>query len=249
MEVTTTGSRFWGRNAAPIPSAVGGEAPCPAFPPPGGVEGEPYRLHPVEPMGRSLPGFRPAGGEEALIRAALAGETEAFQDLASRHAAGVFNLAMLILKNRSEAEEVLQDAMLTAFEKLAGFRGSSSFKTWLYRIARNCSLMRLRKRRREPDPLPEEWEKPADPRPWSENPEAAFGRAELRKVLDEAFGTLPEIYRTAFWLRDVQGMSNQEVADTLGLSLPAVKSRILRARLHLRDRLAPYFEERGRDDA
>lgn len=174
---------------------------------------------------------------------------DAFQSLAAAHAAGVYGLAMQMLKNPTEAEEVLQDSMLAAFEKLSTFRGDSSFKTWLYRIATNTALMRLRKHKRDPEPLPEEWEKPADPHPWTDDPEAVLENAELRSVLDGALESLPEIYRTAFWLRDVEGMSNQEVADILGLTLPAVKSRVLRARLHLRDRLAPYFEERGRRGA
>lgn len=187
--------------------------------------------------------------ESDLVRRATAGDAEAFQALAAAHAAGVYGLALQMTKNPSEAEDVLQDAMLTAFEKLSTFRGASSFKTWLYRIATNAALMRLRKHKRDPEPLPEEWEKPADPRPWTDDPLARVQESELQEVLDEALAGLPEIYRTAFWLRDVEGMTNQEVADVLGLTLPAVKSRVLRARLHLRDRLAPYFEERERREA
>lgn len=183
--------------------------------------------------------------EEPLLRAALAGDAEAFQALAGAHAAGVYGVALQITKNPTEAEEVLQDTMLSAYEKLATFRGASSFKTWLYRIATNTALMRLRKAKRAPEPLPEEWEKPADPRPWSDDPESSYAREELRGILAQALETLPEIYRTTFWLRDVEGLGNQEVADILGLTLPAVKSRVLRARLHLRDQLAPYFEERA----
>jgi len=182
--------------------------------------------------------------EEALVRTALAGDPEAFQALAGRHAPGVYGLALQITRNPAEAEEVLQDSLLTAYEKLATFRGASSFKTWLFRIATNAALMRLRKARRDPEPLPEDWEKPSDPQPWTGDPENAYAQAELRTMLQRALGTLPEIYRTAFWLRDVEGLSNQEVADILGLSLPATKSRVLRARLQLRDELAPYFEER-----
>ncbi len=177
--------------------------------------------------------------EEALVSAAQAGDPEAFQALAGQHAPGVYGLALQITRNPVEAEEVLQDAMLTAYEKLATFRGASSFKTWLFRVATNAALMRLRKTRRTPEPLPEDWEKPADPRPWTGDPETAFAQGELRDLLRRALGTLPEIYRTAFWLRDVEGLSNQEVADILGLSLPAIKSRVLRARLQLRDELAP----------
>lgn len=187
--------------------------------------------------------------EDPLVRAALDGDVEAFQTLAATHASGVYGLALQILKNPTEAEEVVQDTMLAAFEKLATFRGASSFKTWLYRIATNTALMRVRKHKRDPEPLPEEWEKPGDPRPWTDDPEAVLQQSELRQVLDGALESLPDIYRTAFWLRDVEGLSNQEVADVLGLTLPAVKSRVLRARLHLRDRLAPYFEERGRRGA
>lgn len=183
--------------------------------------------------------------EEPLVQAALSGDPEAFQALAGAHAAGVYGLALQITKNPVEAEEVLQDSMLTAYEKLGTFRGASSFKTWLYRIATNAALMRLRKAKRAPEPLPEDWEKPAAPLPWMGDPESSYEREEVRRLLAEALESLPEIYRTTFWLRDVEGLGNQEVADILGLSLPAVKSRVLRARLHLRDRLAPYFEERA----
>lgn len=187
--------------------------------------------------------------ETPLVQAAVQGDVEAFQALAAAHAPGVYGLALQILKNPTEAEEVVQDAMLAAFEKLSSFRGDSRFKTWLYRIATNAALMRLRRHKRAPEPLPEEWEKPSDPRPWTDDPEAVLQNAELRALLDQALESLPEIYRTAFWLRDVEGLTNLEVAEILGLTLPAVKSRVLRARLHLRDRLAPYFEERERRGA
>jgi RNA polymerase sigma-70 factor (ECF subfamily) len=185
--------------------------------------------------------------QDSLIQATLAGDPQAFQALIEPHAPGVYGLALQITRSPVEAEEVLQDAMLTAYAKLNTFRGASSFKTWLYRIATNAALMRLRKAKRAPESLPENWEKPADPRPWTGDPEAWFAREEFRQILNEALDSLPEIYRTTFWLRDVEGLGNQEVAEIMGLSLPAVKSRILRARLHLRDQLAPYFEERLRD--
>jgi RNA polymerase sigma-70 factor (ECF subfamily) len=182
--------------------------------------------------------------DEALVRRALEGDREAFGELADRHAAGVYHLALQMLRHPAEAEEVLQDTFLAAYKRLGTFRGESRFKTWLYQIATNHARMKLRRRRRAPETVElEEWSLPEPVRPWRDLPAEAFERLELRRLLTESLESLPEIYRTAFWLRDVEGLSNQEVADVLGLTLPAVKSRVLRARLALRDRLAPYLEE------
>lgn len=188
-----------------------------------------------------------AVSDQDLSRRATSGDYEAFEELVRRYESSVYHLALKITRSPEEAEEVLQETFLSVFENLKDFRGDSSFKTWLYRIATNFALMKLRKSQKI-DSLNEPLnvngdEIPKDVEDWSENPEGKYEQEELKEILKSAMDSLPEIYRTVFLLRDVEGMSNQEVADILGLSLPAVKSRALRARLQLREVLAPYFKE------
>lgn len=179
-----------------------------------------------------------------LIERAREGDQEAFEALVEQHAPAVYAMALRFTASPEEAEEVLQDTFLTAFSKLDTFRGDSALSTWLTRIAINKALMRRRRRRPE-EPLPETPQREvAD---WSDEPESLYQEEELRTLLLQAVDRLPPKYREVFWLRDVQGLSGQEVAELLELSLPAVKSRLLRARLALREELAPYFERGGGD--
>lgn len=186
-----------------------------------------------------------------LVSRTRAGDRGAFDDLVNRHAAKVFRLARHITRNDAEAEDVLQDAFYKAYTKLDQFNAESQFYTWLVRIAVNEALMRLRKRRNsktvsldaemetEDGSLRREVESSDD------NPEQALGRDETRKLLEDAIDSLDESYRTVFVLRDVEGLSTQETADMLDLSLSAVKSRLLRARLQLRDKLKGRLNSHG----
>ncbi|MDA0206611.1 MAG: RNA polymerase sigma factor [Acidobacteria bacterium] len=186
-----------------------------------------------------------------LVTRTRAGDRASFDELVNRHAAKVFRLARHITRNDAEAEDFLQDAFYKAYTRLDQFNADAQFYTWLVRIAVNEALMRLRKRRNnktvsldaeletEDGSLRREAVSPDD------NPEQEFSRDETRKLLEEAIDSLDEGYRTVFVLRDVEGMSTQETADLLELSISAVKSRLLRARLQLRDKLKGRLHSHG----
>ena len=195
-----------------------------------------------------------ASDESSLVHAAKAGDISAFEELVRRYDRNVFRIAQHITQNREDAEDVVQDAFLKAYENLDQFQGQSKFYTWLVRIAVNEALMKLRKRRpermvsldeevkTEDDALPREV---AD---WTPNPEQQYTQAELRDILSRTIQGLPPGFRTVFVLRDVEGLSTEETAEALDLSIPAVKSRLLRARLQLRERLSRYFQKRESGD-
>jgi RNA polymerase sigma-70 factor (ECF subfamily) len=197
---------------------------------------------------------QPISEELMLVNAARGGDIGAFEQLVRKYDRNVFRIANHITQNREDAEDVVQDAFLKAFQNLEQFQGQSKFYTWLVRIAVNEALMRLRRRRPErmvsldedintgEDTIPREV---AD---WSPNPEQLYNQSELREILQKTIQGLPPSFRTVFVLRDVEGLSTEETADALGLSIPAVKSRLLRARLQLRERLTKYFKkQRGGD--
>src|SRR5512138_2487431 len=192
--------------------------------------------------------LEPAVSDEmALVRAAKQGEVSAFEELVKRYDRNVFRIAQHITQNREDAEDVVQDAFLKAFQNLGQFQGQSKFYTWLVRIAVNEALMRLRRRRPErmvsidEDVKTEEDSIPREIADWSPNPEQLYNQGELKEILQKTIQGLPPSFRTVFILRDVEGLSTEETADALGLSVPAVKSRLLRARLQLRERLSRYF--------
>src|SRR5512138_1904163 len=192
--------------------------------------------------------------ELALVRAAKAGELSAFEALVKKYDRNVFRIANHITHNREDAEDVVQDAFLKAYENLEQFQGQSKFYTWLVRIAVNEALMKLRKRRPErmvsldEDVKTEEDSLPREVADWSPNPEQQYTQAELRDILTRTIQGLPPGFRTVFVLRDVEGLSTEETAEALDLSIPAVKSRLLRARLQLRARLSRYFHKRETGD-
>ena len=192
--------------------------------------------------------------ELQLITRARAGDTGAFSQLISRYEGKIFRLAMNITQNREDAEDVLQEAFIKAYQHLDQFQGNSRFYTWAVRIAVNQALMKLRKRRSDRTvSLDERIDTGEDTMvreiaAWDPDPEEQFSRDELHGILTEAIDGLEPIYRTVFNLRDVDGLSTEETAEALDLSIPAVKSRLLRARLQLRDKLTRFFKRKG-DDA
>ncbi|MGA2903021.1 MAG: sigma-70 family RNA polymerase sigma factor [Candidatus Korobacteraceae bacterium] len=196
----------------------------------------------------------PAGDELALVHAAKAGDISAFEQLVHRYDRNVFRIAQHITQNREDAEDVVQDAFLKAYQNLANFQEQSKFYTWLVRIAVNEALMRLRRRRPErmvsldEDIKTEEDSMPREVADWSPNPEQLYTQGELKEILGKTIQGLPPSFRTVFVLRDVEGLSTEETADALDLSIPAVKSRLLRARLQLRERLSKYFKNRAGGD-
>jgi len=194
----------------------------------------------------------PAGFDEsALVAQAKAGDQNAFAELVNRYERKIYRLAKNITRNDEDAEDVLQDAFLKAYTHLDNFKGDSKFYTWLVRIAVNEALMRLRKRKTdrsvpldEPVELGEETVQ-REIAVWEDNPEQQYSQEEWRRILDEAVDSLKPDFRTVFVLRDIEELSTEETAETLGISVPAVKSRLLRARLALRETLTRQFKRKG----
>ncbi len=191
--------------------------------------------------------------EASLVAQARQGDTAAFNELTERYQRNIFRLAQNITQNREDAEDVLQETFLKAYEHLPDFHGDSKFYTWIVRIAVNEALMKLRKRK---------WDKtvwldePVDTGEdtvareiavWEDNPEQRYAKEELHDILDKAVNGLAPPYRTVFVLRDMEGLSTEETAEALDLSVPAVKSRLLRARLQLRDKLTAFFKKKVED--
>ena len=203
----------------------------------------------------STPEFRCSAAESHLIRCVNEGNAEAFYELVRPYERAIFLAALSIVKNDADAEEVAQEAVLKAFKGLARFRQEAKFSTWLIQITINEARMKSRKNRHhlyesmdegqneEGDYLPKDF---AD---WREIPSEALEQRELREALTKALESLPEKYRTVLILRDVQHLSINETAKALGLSEANVKTRLSRARLQMRDALAPGFDgawSRGR---
>ena len=192
--------------------------------------------------------------ELALVQAAKQGDVGAFEQLVKRYDRNIFRIAQHITQNREDAEDVVQDAFLKAYENLDQFQGNSKFYTWLVRIAVNESLMKLRRRKTsktvsmDEDVETEEGSMPREFADWSPNPEQQYGQSELSDILRKTIQGLPASFRTVFVLRDVEGLSTEETAEMLDLSIPAVKSRLLRARLQLRERLNKYFKKTKNGD-
>jgi RNA polymerase sigma-70 factor (ECF subfamily) len=193
----------------------------------------------------------PAAGpdnEAAFVAAAKAGDLSAFEDLVNRYERKIFRLSQHITQNNEDAQDVTQEAFLKAFEHLGEFQGNSRFYTWLVRIAVNQALMKLRKRHNKDISLDAELEgednsMPRELEDWGPSPEQRYAQTELAGILSTVIGELDPSFRVVFQLRDIDELSTEETAEALGLSVPAVKSRLLRARLKLRDKLNRYFRK------
>lgn len=206
-------------------------------------------------LAKTMPALETETGEVhpdvALVERAKGGDAAAFETLVRQYERQIFRVAQHITQNREDAEDIAQDAFLKAYEKLEQFQGNSKFSTWLTRIAVNESLMRLRKRKTsktvsmDQDVQTEDGAIPRDFAEWRPNPEQSYGQDELAEILRKAIGGLPPGFRTVFTLRDIEHLSTEETAEALGLSVPAVKSRLLRARLQLRERLSRHFRSRS----
>ncbi len=189
-----------------------------------------------------------AEDELQIIEKAKQGDKQAISQLVNKYNLRVYNLALRILRNREEAEDVLQETFLTVIKKLHTFDGRSSFFTWVYRIATNSALMLLRKKKvrrsafKENDEYAElQLENLVD---WTQDPTANIANKEVRGKINEASDSLKEKYRTVFVLRDIEEMSTRETSEVLNITEENVKIRLLRARQFLRDYLSEYFEER-----
>jgi len=194
---------------------------------------------------------QPSFDESSLVARARTGDTEAFSELVRHYERRVYRLAKNITRHDEDAEDVLQEAFLKAYEHLDRFQGNSAFYTWLVRIAVNEALMKLRKRKTDRTvPLDEPIDLGEDVMQreiavWEDNPEQRYSREEMQKILDDAVDTLKPDFRTVFVLRDIEELSTEDTAETLGISIPAVKSRLLRARLALREKLTKQFKRKG----
>lgn len=186
--------------------------------------------------------------DHALVAAAKAGDYSAFERLVELNEDGLYALAMRMLGRREDAEEVVQDTFLSALEHLADFRGEAAFRTWLVRIAANHALKVLRRRRVHRTVPLDQSDDDSRPLPhpefiaqWKDDPTRLAQQRETHRLLNEAIAGLDEKYRMIFLLRDVEGLSTEETATALGISVANAKVRLLRARLMLRERLTSEF--------
>ena len=201
-------------------------------------------------------GGRAVEYSETLEPPRRAGELAAFETLVARYERQVYTLALRVVRQEQDAEDVTQQTFISAMEHLAGFRQESSFATWLFRIATHAALKILRKRKglntvsleeaTELQPDGESLPHPEFIADWKQSPEALVTQRETQRLLDEALARLDDNHRLIFLLRDVEGLSVKETAAALNLSEANVKVRLLRARLQLREQLTRRFGDEAR---
>jgi RNA polymerase sigma-70 factor (ECF subfamily) len=188
---------------------------------------------------------------ESLVRDFQGGNLEAYDKIAEIYQKKIYGLSFNLTRNQMDAQDVTQEVLLTLFRKIHTFQGKSAFSSWVYRITLNASYMKLRSKKKEPNVSIDELmpsfnsagfqqEKIQD---WSENTESLLFTNETRDVINKAIALLPEKEKVVFLLRDVEGLSTEKAGEILDLTVPAVKSRLHRARLFLRKKLSSYFEE------
>jgi RNA polymerase sigma-70 factor (ECF subfamily) len=181
-----------------------------------------------------------------LLNRILNGDSKAFEDLLHRHEQRVYRVARGILHNHEDAEEALQQTFLRAYQHLASFQRSSRFRTWVTRIAINEALQ-IRRRRRPTVSLDdlqvsEDGVMPRELRDWHDDPAKIYDKQQIREIVESAIQSLPTIYREAFVLRDVEGLTTEESAAALGVGMSTVKARLHGARLRMREALAVYLQ-------
>lgn len=185
--------------------------------------------------------------ERLLIDRVKAGEYEAFEAIFRRHVAQVYRQVFKLIGNEAETEEVVQDVFLAVYEKIKSFRGDSAFSTWLYRLAMNVAITKLRRRKRSKEVFIEDYLPRFQEdghhlvRPvfnWGDEVDFRLEKEELQRLILEALNELPPVDKAVIVQSDLEGLSNRDIGDALGLSIPAVKARLHRARLFLRGRLA-----------
>lgn len=205
-------------------------------------------------------GARPQGpladaSDEVLVERARGKDEAAFEELVGRYEDKLYRLAMRFVRNETDAQEILQDAFLSAWRNLPAFEGRAQFGSWMYRVTVNAALMLLRSRNRHPEVTVDDIEPTAlndavaesgqtlrGSADWSQRADEQLQSLEMRRHIQASVDALPEGLRTVFLLRDVEELSTEDTAGLLGLSVPAVKTRLHRARLALRVAIGQYFE-------
>ena len=189
----------------------------------------------------------PVAEDLRLIERVLSGDRQAFEALVRNHERRVFRVTLAVLGQVEDAEDAMQETFIKAYRHLNQFRHESRFTTWLTRIAVNEALQRRQARKEhvslDESPASQNQNFPQHFEPWSTDPEKLYTKHELRDLVEKAIRSLPAIYREALILCDVEGMSGREAADVLGVDLAALKSRLLRARLMMREALSASFEQ------
>ncbi len=191
--------------------------------------------------------------DEELVARAQARDVAAFEELLGRYESRVYRVVIRLLRDETDTREVLQETFLSVWRKLPGFEGKAQFGSWLYRVAVNAALMLLRSRRRRPEVPADDLDPDVLGRAaaaagslgadadWTRRPDEQFQSQELRQHIEAAVDALPASLRAVFLVRDVEGLSTEETAEVMGLSVPNVKTRLHRARLSLREAIAGYF--------
>lgn len=195
-----------------------------------------------------------AMGDEVLVERARRKDEAAFEELVGRYEDKLYRLAMRFVRNETDAQEILQEAFLSAWRNLPTFEGRAQFGSWMYRVTVNAALMLLRSRNRHPevgvddvepnalnDAVAESGQTVRGNSDWAQRADEQLQSQQLRQHIQASVDSLPEGLRTVFLLRDVEELSTEETADLLGLSVPAVKTRLHRARLALREAIGRYF--------
>jgi len=210
--------------------------------------------------GNDTPPAKPAGAiagasDEVLVERARAKDEAAFEELVGRYEDKLYRLAMRFVRNETDAQEILQEAFLSAWRNLPAFEGRAQFGSWMYRVTVNAALMLLRSRNRHPevtvddveptalnDAVSESGQMMRGSADWSQRADEQLQSQEMRKHIQTSVDNLPDGLRTVFLLRDLEELSTEETAEMLGLSVPAVKTRLHRARLALREAIGRYFD-------
>ncbi|MBM4383791.1 MAG: sigma-70 family RNA polymerase sigma factor [Deltaproteobacteria bacterium] len=191
--------------------------------------------------------------DAALVAELRAGSASAYERFVRENAPRVLGVARRMMRNDEDARDIVQDTFLSAFRHIGDFDGNSRLASWLHRIAVNAALMKLRSKRRRPEESIEELlpkfladgNHEREPSPWALGGEAATASAEVRKAVRRAIDEMPDLYRDVVLLRDIEDLSTEEAARALGITIPALKTRLHRARLALRERLDDLLRELG----
>ena len=209
--------------------------------------------HPIDATVQPAIGDRPRTGADddgALVRRAQDGDLGAFEQLVERHTQRVYRAIVSIVGSHGDAEDAVQETFLKVFRHLSGFQGASRFSTWVTRIAINEGLQQLRRRKPSEslDDTPEDRQfRPRNVQAWSDDPERLLAREETRTLVRNALAEIPLAYRVVVTLQQIEGLPVAEVAEALGLSVGAVKTRAHRGRLMMREKLAPHFVAKARN--